>query len=78
VCIDPDKKRTRVQRLKENADDYRYFDDPDLIPLVIDPARIEAVRAALPELPAEKCARYVARRAFAETSSARAQRCARS
>jgi len=56
--FDPDKKRTRVQRLKENADDYRYFDDPDLIPLVIDPARIEAVRAALPELPAEKCARF--------------------
>jgi aspartyl-tRNA(Asn)/glutamyl-tRNA(Gln) amidotransferase subunit B len=56
--FDPDKKRTRVLRLKENADDYRYFDDPDLIPLVIDAAHIEAVRAAMPELPAEKCARF--------------------
>ena len=56
--FDPNKKRTKVQRLKENADDYRYFDDPDLIPLLIDPGRIEAVRASLPELPAEKRARF--------------------
>jgi aspartyl-tRNA(Asn)/glutamyl-tRNA(Gln) amidotransferase subunit B len=45
-------------RLKENSDDYRYFPDPDLIPLRIDPARIEAVRAAMPELPEEKRARF--------------------
>ena len=56
--FDPEKRRTKVQRLKENAHDYRYFDDPDLIPLVIDPARIEAVRESLPELPAEKRARF--------------------
>ena len=56
--FDPKKKRTRVLRLKENADDYRYFDDPDLIPLVLDSARIEAVRAGLPELPAQKRARF--------------------
>ncbi len=56
--FDAEKRRTKVQRLKENADDYRYFDDPDLIPLVIDPARIEAVRAELPELPDEKRARF--------------------
>jgi len=56
--FDPERRRTKVQRLKENADDYRYFDDPDLIPLVIDPARIEAVRAALPELPDAKRARF--------------------
>jgi len=56
--FDPDRKRTRVLRLKENADDYRYFDDPDLIPLVVDAARIEAVRRAMPELPDEKRARF--------------------
>jgi len=57
---DPERRRTSVQRLKENADDYRYFPDPDLIPLRIDPARIEAIRAELPELPDEKRARFEA------------------
>jgi aspartyl-tRNA(Asn)/glutamyl-tRNA(Gln) amidotransferase subunit B len=51
---------TRVMRLKENADDYRYFPDPDLIPLAIDPSEIEAIRAALPELPEAKRARFEA------------------
>lgn len=55
---DPERRRTHVQRLKENSDDYRYFPDPDLIPLRIDPARIEAVGAKLPELPAEKRTRF--------------------
>lgn len=55
---DPERRRTRVLRLKENSDDYRYFPDPDLIPLRIDPARIDAVRAELPELPEEKRARF--------------------
>lgn len=55
---DPARRRTSVQRLKENSDDYRYFPDPDLVPLRIDPARIDAVRAALPELPEEKRARF--------------------
>jgi aspartyl-tRNA(Asn)/glutamyl-tRNA(Gln) amidotransferase subunit B len=55
---DPERRRTRVLRLKENSDDYRYFPDPDLIPLRIDPARIEAVRAEMPELPEEKRARF--------------------
>jgi len=55
---DPERRRTHVQRLKENADDYRYFPDPDLIELRIDPARIEAVRAKLPELPDQKRARF--------------------
>ena len=56
--FDPERHRTSVQRLKENADDYRYFPDPDLIPLRIEPERIEAIRAALPELPEEKRARF--------------------
>jgi aspartyl-tRNA(Asn)/glutamyl-tRNA(Gln) amidotransferase subunit B len=56
--FDPVRRRTSVQRLKENSDDYRYFPDPDLIPLRIDPERIEAVRAEMPELPEEKRARF--------------------
>jgi len=56
--FDAEKGRTHVQRSKENADDYRYFDDPDLIPLAIPDERIERVRAALPELPAQKRARF--------------------
>jgi aspartyl-tRNA(Asn)/glutamyl-tRNA(Gln) amidotransferase subunit B len=55
---DPVRRRTSVQRLKENADDYRYLPDPDLIPLRIDPARIAAVRAQLPELPDQKRERF--------------------
>jgi aspartyl-tRNA(Asn)/glutamyl-tRNA(Gln) amidotransferase subunit B len=55
---DPEKRRTRVLRLKENADDYRYFDDPDLIPLMISDEQIEAVRAVLPELPEQKQERF--------------------
>jgi aspartyl-tRNA(Asn)/glutamyl-tRNA(Gln) amidotransferase subunit B len=58
--FDPDKRRTRVLRLKENADDYRYFDDPDLIPLTIAEAEIEAVRAGMPELPEQKRQRFEA------------------
>jgi aspartyl-tRNA(Asn)/glutamyl-tRNA(Gln) amidotransferase subunit B len=55
---DPELRRTHVQRLKENSDDYRSFPAPDLIPLRIDTARIDAVRAELPELPEEKRARF--------------------
>src|SRR5690606_16011013 len=55
---DPARRRTHVQRLKENADDYRYFPDPDLIELRLDPARIEAVRASLPELPEARRGRF--------------------
>jgi aspartyl-tRNA(Asn)/glutamyl-tRNA(Gln) amidotransferase subunit B len=56
---DPDKGETRSMRSKEEANDYRYFPDPDLLPLVIDDATIEAVRATLPELPDEKATRFV-------------------
>jgi aspartyl-tRNA(Asn)/glutamyl-tRNA(Gln) amidotransferase subunit B len=51
---------TVPQRGKEHAHDYRYFPEPDLPPLLIDRARVEAVRAALPELPAAKRARFEA------------------
>jgi aspartyl-tRNA(Asn)/glutamyl-tRNA(Gln) amidotransferase subunit B len=49
--FDPERSRLFVMRLKENADDYRYFPDPDLIPLQLSEDRIERIRAALPELP---------------------------
>jgi aspartyl-tRNA(Asn)/glutamyl-tRNA(Gln) amidotransferase subunit B len=47
-------------RSKEHAHDYRYFPDPDLLPLVLDPAWVEQLRAGLPELPDAKKARFVA------------------
>ena len=57
---DADKNETRSMRSKEEANDYRYFPDPDLLPVVIDDAYLEEVRKTLPELPAEKTARFVA------------------
>jgi aspartyl-tRNA(Asn)/glutamyl-tRNA(Gln) amidotransferase subunit B len=56
---DPDKRETRSMRSKEDAHDYRYFPDPDLLPLAIDAAWIERVRGELPELPAVAEARFV-------------------
>jgi aspartyl-tRNA(Asn)/glutamyl-tRNA(Gln) amidotransferase subunit B len=50
---------TYVMRVKESSDDYRYFPEPDLPPLHLDPAWLETLRAALPELPAARRARYV-------------------
>ncbi len=67
--FDPVRRRTHIQRLKENSDDYRYFPDPDLIPLRIDPARIEAVRMEMPELPEEKRARFESEYALSEYDS---------
>jgi aspartyl-tRNA(Asn)/glutamyl-tRNA(Gln) amidotransferase subunit B len=45
-------------RAKEEANDYRYFPDPDLLPVVLDEAFIEAVRKDMPELPDQKAARF--------------------
>ena len=58
VLFDPGTGETRAMRSKENADDYRYFPDPDLPPLVISPQWIERVRAELPELPAAMAQRF--------------------
>jgi aspartyl-tRNA(Asn)/glutamyl-tRNA(Gln) amidotransferase subunit B len=55
---DSDKDETRSMRSKEEANDYRYFPDPDLLPVHIDETFIEAVRATLPELPDDKAARF--------------------
>ncbi len=56
---DADKNETRSMRSKEEANDYRYFPDPDLLPLVLDDGLIEQVRATLPELPNEKRDRFM-------------------
>ncbi len=56
---DPDKDETRSMRSKEDANDYRYFPDPDLLPVEITPADIDAVRATMPELPDAKKQRFM-------------------
>ena len=56
---DPDKGETRSMRSKEEAHDYRYFPDPDLLPLEIEQAWVDDIAASLPELPDEKKARFV-------------------
>ncbi len=63
---DPDKDETRSMRSKEEAMDYRYFPDPDLLPLEIDAAFISGVKATLPELPDQKKARFVSQYAIPE------------
>jgi aspartyl-tRNA(Asn)/glutamyl-tRNA(Gln) amidotransferase subunit B len=58
VLFDPDTGETRMMRSKEDAHDYRYFPDPDLLPVKLDEDWIAKVKAGLPELPASKRARY--------------------
>ncbi len=57
--FDPNKGETRSMRSKEEAHDYRYFPDPDLLPLEFDDAYVDALKANLPELPDEKKARFI-------------------
>ena len=57
--FDPGRGETRAMRSKEEAHDYRYFPDPDLLPLELDPDWVEEIRASLPELPDAKKARFV-------------------
>ncbi|MFN9068073.1 MAG: Asp-tRNA(Asn)/Glu-tRNA(Gln) amidotransferase subunit GatB [Bdellovibrionales bacterium] len=56
---DPDKNRTFSMRTKEDAQDYRYFPDPDLLPIILSKEKIEHIRASLPELPMPKFNRFV-------------------
>lgn len=56
---DPDKKHAVLMRVKELAEDYRYFPEPDLVPIVLTEAYIEEIRASLPELPLQRERRYV-------------------
>ncbi|MBQ9739090.1 MAG: Asp-tRNA(Asn)/Glu-tRNA(Gln) amidotransferase subunit GatB [Alphaproteobacteria bacterium] len=58
--FDPNNGETRPMRSKENAHDYRYFPDPDLLPVILTDEYIEQIRASLPELPEAKKKRYVA------------------
>ncbi|MCZ4366949.1 Asp-tRNA(Asn)/Glu-tRNA(Gln) amidotransferase subunit GatB [Sulfitobacter dubius] len=57
--FDPDKQETRSMRSKEEAHDYRYFPDPDLLPLEIEQAWVDEIAANLPELPDQKKARFI-------------------
>jgi aspartyl-tRNA(Asn)/glutamyl-tRNA(Gln) amidotransferase subunit B len=57
---DPGKRETRSMRSKEEAHDYRYFPDPDLLPLELTQAEVDALKAKLPELPDEKKTRFIA------------------
>ncbi len=59
VLFDPDSGETRAMRSKEDAHDYRYFPDPDLLPLVIRDEEVDAIRADMPELPGEMKQRFV-------------------
>ena len=59
VLFDPDTGETRAMRSKEDAHDYRYFPDPDLLPLLISRDWVERTRAAMPELPAAKQERFI-------------------
>ncbi len=67
---DPERDETRPMRTKEEANDYRYFPDPDLLPVEIDRAFIEEVRATLPELPDAKAARFESAYALAAAEAA--------
>jgi len=57
--FDANKGETRSMRSKEQAHDYRYFPDPDLLPLVLDPNMVERIKGTLPELPDEKKERFI-------------------
>ena len=60
MLFDPDKGETRVMRLKEDAHDYRYFPDPDLLPVMISDGQMQKARDEMPELPGEMAQRFVA------------------
>lgn len=56
---DPDKNRTFSMRVKEDAQDYRYFPDPDLLPVILNQGDIDKIRAGLPELPRDRAMRFM-------------------
>jgi aspartyl-tRNA(Asn)/glutamyl-tRNA(Gln) amidotransferase subunit B len=60
VLFDPDRGETRAMRSKEDAHDYRYFPDPDLLPLEVTEEAMGRIRAAMPELPTARRARFAA------------------
>lgn len=66
---DPDRETTRPMRTKEYEHDYRYFPDPDLLPLEVSPAWVEEVRASLPELPDARRRRFAEQYGLNETDA---------
>ena len=70
VLFDPDTGETRMMRTKEDAQDYRYFPDPDLPPLVVSREWVEEVKARMPELPRVMAARFQATDGLAEADAA--------
>jgi len=68
--FDPERGETRSMRTKEDAHDYRYFPDPDLLPLLIAEEEIERIRAALPELPAQRFTRFTEKLAVSAANAA--------
>lgn len=66
---DADKNKTYTMRVKEDADDYRYFPDPDLLPITIDPLQIAAFKKELPELPYFKRERFISSFGFNESDA---------
>jgi aspartyl-tRNA(Asn)/glutamyl-tRNA(Gln) amidotransferase subunit B len=63
---DPDKNKTFTMRSKEDAQDYRYFPDPDLLPLIVTETMVQKMRAELPELPLARRARFVSEHGLPE------------
>lgn len=66
---DPDSNKTRAMRSKEEANDYRYFPDPDLLPVYLDQETIESIRRTLPELPDAKYQRFINEYSLSEYDS---------
>jgi len=69
LLYDPDKDETRPMRSKETATDYRYFPEPDLLPVEIDDVYIDNIKNQLPELPRQRAARYVDELQLSETDA---------
>ncbi len=70
VLFDPDSGQTRAMRSKEDAHDYRYFPDPDLLPLVISEQLIDEIKRSMPELPSQKFKRFTDELALAPATAA--------
>ncbi|MGH8493003.1 MAG: Asp-tRNA(Asn)/Glu-tRNA(Gln) amidotransferase subunit GatB [Moraxellaceae bacterium] len=66
VLYNAETNKTRAMRSKEEANDYRYFPDPDLLPVVLDEALIDEIRASLPELPVAKRERFISQYSLPE------------
>ena len=67
--FDPDKKATVLMRVKESADDYRYFPEPDLPPIILSKEYIEEIQRTLPELPSQRLERYIETLGLSESTA---------